>query len=74
MQRSPKVLDARREGIVSTLHAGLTTADAIADRFGVSVRTVYRDITLLRAAGQPIRGEASMGYVLRNREARHADR
>ena len=36
----------------------------IADRFNVSLRTVYRDIRALEAAGVPIGSEAGVGYFL----------
>jgi predicted DNA-binding transcriptional regulator YafY len=35
-----------------------------AERFGVSLRTVYRDIRSLEAAGVPIGAEAGVGYFL----------
>jgi predicted DNA-binding transcriptional regulator YafY len=41
-----------------------TTAEQIAERLSVSVRTVYRDIRDLAAAGTPIDGEAGVGYRL----------
>ncbi len=41
------------------------TADALAAALGVSVRTLYRDINVLRAQGARIEGEAGLGYVLR---------
>lgn len=44
---------------------GVTTATQIADRLGVSDRTVYRDIRDLVSAGTPIDGEAGVGYRLR---------
>lgn len=34
----------------------------LADRFQVSLRTIYRDIRSLEAAGVPITGEAGIGY------------
>ncbi|QOZ67530.1 helix-turn-helix transcriptional regulator [Bradyrhizobium arachidis] len=37
----------------------------LADEFGVSLRTIYRDIQTLTARGAPIEGEAGVGYVLR---------
>ncbi|HEU4408637.1 MAG TPA: YafY family protein [Polyangiaceae bacterium] len=37
----------------------------IAERLGVSLRTVYRDIETLVASGVPIEGERGVGYVLR---------
>jgi len=42
-----------------------TTATLIADRLGVSERTVYRDIRDLVLAGTPIDGEAGVGYRIR---------
>jgi predicted DNA-binding transcriptional regulator YafY len=39
-------------------------AEDIADTLGVSVRTIYRDISDLSLSGVPIRGEAGVGYVL----------
>ncbi len=39
-------------------------AQELADRFGVSLRTIYRDIRSLEASGVPIRGEAGSGYSL----------
>lgn len=42
------------------------TADVLAERLGVSRRTLYRDIATLMAQGAPIEGEAGIGYVLRD--------
>jgi len=39
-------------------------AQTIADRFGISLRTVYRDMSTLEQAGVPIIGEAGVGYSL----------
>jgi predicted DNA-binding transcriptional regulator YafY len=39
-------------------------AQDIADRFDISLRTVYRDVRSLEAAGIPIIGEAGVGYSL----------
>ncbi len=36
----------------------------MADRFGVSLRTIYRDIRSLEEAGVPIGGEAGAGYSI----------
>ena len=38
---------------------------ALAEETGVSLRTLYRDISSLQAQGAPIEGEAGIGYVLR---------
>lgn len=40
------------------------SAEQLADRFGVSSRTVYRDIALLHQMGVPVIGEAGVGYRL----------
>lgn len=39
-------------------------ASALAEKFEVSLRTVYRDIRTLTVAGVPITGEPGMGYSL----------
>lgn len=39
-------------------------AQEIADRFHISLRTVYRDIKTLNEAGVPVRGEPGMGYSI----------
>jgi len=40
------------------------SARKLAETFGVSQRTLYRDIASLMAMGAPIQGEAGLGYVL----------
>ncbi len=40
------------------------TAGEIADRFGMSLRTVYRDLKALEEAGVPVGAEAGKGYYL----------
>lgn len=42
----------------------VVTAQHIADRFEISLRTVYRDIRALEEAGVPIGAEAGKGYFL----------
>lgn len=42
----------------------VVTAKEIAQRFDISVRTVYRDIRALEAAGIPIGSDAGLGYYL----------
>ena len=39
-------------------------AQEIADRFGISLRTVYRDIRALEEGGVPIGAEAGVGYYI----------
>ncbi len=41
------------------------TADTLAAKLEVSVRTVYRDIAALQAQRTPIEGEAGVGYMMR---------
>lgn len=42
----------------------LLTAPALADKFGVSIRTIYRDIRALEQSGVPILTEEGKGYTL----------
>jgi predicted DNA-binding transcriptional regulator YafY len=43
----------------------LVTANELAGRLEVSMRTVYRDVLDLQASGVPIDGAAGVGYLLR---------
>jgi predicted DNA-binding transcriptional regulator YafY len=57
---------------IDRLHAILThlqskkkvTAQEMADRFNLSLRTVYRDVKALNESGVPVIGEAGMGYTI----------
>ena len=53
--------------IMTLLRARRTaiTAAAMAERLGVSERTLYRDIQSLILSGVPVEGEAGVGYRLR---------
>ena len=52
--------------IVLALSRGkVLTARILAERFGVSERTIYRDVQDLVASGVPVDGEAGVGYRLR---------
>ncbi len=42
----------------------IVKAQDIAERFGISLRTVYRDIRTLEEGGIPISGEAGIGYSI----------
>ena len=42
----------------------LLTSTTLAEKFGVSVRTIYRDIRALEQAGVPILTEDGKGYTL----------
>jgi predicted DNA-binding transcriptional regulator YafY len=39
------------------------TANTIAEHFGINVRTVYRDLQVLKDSGVPIQGAAGIGYL-----------
>jgi predicted DNA-binding transcriptional regulator YafY len=54
-----EALRARRTGV---------TAQQLADRFGVTLRTIYRDLEALQDAGMPIRADRGRGggYALDN--------
>lgn len=52
-------------GIYMQLQAKpLVKAQDLAVRYGVSLRTIYRDMQALQTAGVPIYGEAGIGYAL----------
>ena len=42
------------------------TAAALAERLGVSERTIYRDIAALAELGAPVQGSAGVGYMLKS--------
>ncbi|MGO4378861.1 helix-turn-helix transcriptional regulator [Pseudoduganella sp. RAF53_2] len=42
------------------------TAAALAERLGVSERTIYRDMQTLTELGAPVEGSAGLGYLLRS--------
>lgn len=42
----------------------IVRSQELADRFGVSLRTIYRDLQTLEKAGVPVYGEAGVGYSL----------
>lgn len=55
----------RLSAIIIQLQSRKTVrAQDIADRFDISLRTVYRDIRSLEEAGIPVIGEAGIGYSL----------
>ncbi len=62
MRRSTRLFE-----IIQILRAAEApvTADALASKLEVSVRTVYRDIAALQAQRTPIEGEAGVGYLMR---------
>ena len=50
--RPRRVPSSRRTGV---------TAEELSERFGVTLRTIYRDLASLRTAAMPIRGERGRG-------------
>jgi len=54
--------------LIQLLRSSRTTRTAanLADELEVSIRTVYRDISLLQSLRVPIEGEAGIGYMMRN--------
>lgn len=50
--------------IIRILQTREITAEALAEMFSVSIRTVYRDVAALRRQGVPIVGEPGIGYHL----------
>ncbi len=61
--------DGRRRRVLGALRAaskngGSTTAHALAAELGISVRTVYRDLDVLRAEGSEIAGRTGVGLRL----------
>ncbi|SMO68096.1 helix-turn-helix transcriptional regulator [Ruegeria faecimaris] len=62
MRRSSRLFE-----IIQILRAAdaPVTAEMLAQKLEVSVRTVYRDIAALQAQRTPIEGEAGVGYLMR---------
>ena len=54
---------ARLSELVTLLQDGRThQAEHLAERFGVSPRTIYRDLDRLRQTGAPVQGKPGTGY------------
>ncbi len=62
MSRSQRLFDLLQ---LLRRHRRPVSGAVLAEALGVSVRTVYRDITSLQALGAEIQGEAGIGYVLK---------
>lgn len=59
MRRTDRLFD-----LIQILRDGrLHRAQDLADRLGVSVRTIYRDMDTLITSGVPIEGERGLGYM-----------
>jgi predicted DNA-binding transcriptional regulator YafY len=61
MRRTDRLFD-----LIQILRDGrLHTAQDMAERLGVSVRTLWRDMATLMETGLPVEGERGVGYILR---------
>lgn len=61
MPRSDRLFD-----LIQALRDGrLHRAGELAERFGVSQRTIWRDMATLMASGLAVEGERGLGYILR---------
>lgn len=61
---SPKRFDRVIAILIQLQSKRIVKAQELAERFEVSLRTIYRDIRTLEASGVPIYGEAGIGYSL----------
>jgi predicted DNA-binding transcriptional regulator YafY len=61
MSRNNRLFDLIQILRDGNLHRG---AD-LAQRLGVSTRTIWRDMEVLAASGLPVQGERGLGYILR---------
>ncbi len=58
--------DQRLVQLIQILRDGrLHTAAELAQKTGVSVRTIWRDMAMMAATGLPVEGERGLGYILR---------
>jgi predicted DNA-binding transcriptional regulator YafY len=61
---NPKKFDRIVAILIQLQSRKVVKAQDLAERFGVSLRTIYRDIRTLEASGVPLYGEAGTGYSL----------
>src|SRR5699024_8506905 len=61
---APKRFDRIVAILIQLQSKKVIKAQELADRFQVSLRTIYRDIRSLETAGVPLYGEAGTGYSL----------
>ncbi|WP_284651116.1 helix-turn-helix transcriptional regulator [Flavobacterium terrisoli] len=61
---SPKRFDRIIAILIQLQSKKVVKAQELAERFEVSLRTIYRDIRTLEASGVPVYGEAGIGYSL----------
>lgn len=64
MDESPKRFDRIVAILIQLQSKKIVKAHELAERFEVSLRTIYRDIRTLEASGVPIYSEAGIGYSL----------
>ncbi|MGH2664615.1 helix-turn-helix transcriptional regulator [Flavobacterium sp.] len=64
IDESPKRFDRIVAILIQLQSKKIVKAQELADRFDVSLRTIYRDIRTLEASGVPIYSEAGVGYAL----------
>lgn len=64
LDESPKRFDRIIAILIQLQSKRIVRAQELAERFEVSLRTIYRDIRTLEASGVPIYGEAGIGYSL----------
>jgi predicted DNA-binding transcriptional regulator YafY len=64
LDESPKRFDRIVAILIQLQSKRIVKAQELADRFDVSLRTIYRDIRSLEASGVPIYSEAGIGYSL----------
>lgn len=64
MEESPKRFDRIVAILIQLQSKRIVRAQDMAERFEVSLRTIYRDIRTLEASGVPIYSEAGTGYSL----------
>lgn len=62
MSRSQRLFDLLQ---LLRCHKFPVSAESLADKLDVSVRTIYRDIATLQSQGADIEGEAGLGYILK---------
>ncbi|MDN3675221.1 YafY family protein [Flavobacterium branchiarum] len=64
MDETPKRFDRIVAILIQLQSKRIVKAQELANRFEVSLRTIYRDIRTLEASGVPIYSEAGVGYAL----------
>ncbi|MEA9415219.1 MULTISPECIES: YafY family protein [unclassified Flavobacterium] len=64
LDESPKRFDRIVAILIQLQSKKIVKAQELANRFEVSLRTIYRDIRTLEASGVPIYSEAGVGYAL----------